>query len=304
MPTTATVPKVAATRAYGAEVHLGGELVDDCIAAALDHAARTGATFVPPFDDPHIVAGQGTVGLELAEESPDAEVVVVPVGGGGLIAGVATALALTRPGIRVVGVEAAGAAAMVASLEAGRCVDLDRVVTMADGIALRSPSELTLSHVQAYVDDVVTVSEEEISQAVLLLLERSKALVEPAGAVGLAALLAGKVSGSGQAVTILSGGNVDPLLLLKLIDHGLSAAGRYLVVRVVVADRPGALASLTATLASLGLNVLSVEHHRSGFGLRMADVEVLLTLETRDPDHREEIVATIAAAGFAVELVR
>ena len=304
MPRTATLPKVSATRGYGAEVRLVGELVDDCILAALEHAAATGAVFVPPFDDPHIVAGQGTVGLELAEEAPDAEVVVVPVGGGGLIAGVATALALTRPGIRVVGVEAAGAAAVRASLDAGRCVVLDRVTTMADGIALRSPSELTLAHVRAYVDDVVTVTEEEISTAVLLLLERAKALVEPAGAVGLAALLAGKVGGTGPATTILSGGNVDPLLLLKLIDHGLSAAGRYLVVRVVLGDRPGALASLTSTLAALGLNVLSVEHHRAGIARGVDEVEVLLTLETRDPDHRDEIVAVIGEAGFAVELVR
>ncbi|MEX2659080.1 MAG: threonine ammonia-lyase [Acidimicrobiales bacterium] len=304
MPATAPLPKVAATRAYGAEVRLAGEVVDDCIAAALEHAEATGATFVPPFDDPLIVAGQGTVGLELADQAPDAEVVVVPVGGGGLIAGVATALALTRPGVRVVGVEAAGAAAMVASLEAGRCVTLDRVRTMADGIALRCPSDLTLSHVQAYVDDVVTVTEEEISQAVLLLLERTKALVEPAGAVGLAALLAGKISGSGPAVAVLSGGNVDPLLLMKLIDHGLSSSGRYLVVRVIVSDRPGALASLTATLARLGLNVLSVEHHRSGLALRVDEVEILVTLETRDPDHRGEIVSTMAAEGFAVELIR
>lgn len=304
MPRTAPLPKVSATSGYGAEVRLVGQLVDDCILAALEHAAATGAVFVPPFDDPHIVAGQGTVGLELAEESADAEVVVVPVGGGGLIAGVATALALTRPAIRVVGVEAAGAAAMRASLDAGRCVALEQVTTMADGIALRSPSELTLSHVQAYVDDVVTVTEEEISQAVLLLLERTKALVEPAGAVGLAALLSGKVAGTGPATTILSGGNVDPLLLLKLVDHGLSAAGRYLVVRVVLGDRPGALAALTAVLAELGLNVLSVEHHRAGLALGVDEVEVLLTLETRDPDHRHEIVAVISEAGFTVELVR
>jgi threonine dehydratase len=304
MPTTAPLPKVAATRSYGAEVRLEGTVVDDCILAALAHAERTGATFVPPFDDPHIIAGQGTVGLELAEGAPDAEVVVVPVGGGGLIAGVATALAHTRPGTKVVGVEAAGAACMRGSLDAGRATVLERVTTMADGIAVRSPSALTLAHVQAYVDDVVTVTEEEISQAVLLLLERSKAVVEPAGAVGLAALLAGKVPGTGPAVTILTGGNVDPLLLVKMIDHGLSATGRYLVVRVLLGDRPGALASLTATLAGLGLNVLSVEHHRAGLGLGVDEVEVLVTLETRDPDHRGEIVAAIGAAGFTVERLR
>ncbi|HEV7888867.1 MAG TPA: threonine ammonia-lyase [Acidimicrobiales bacterium] len=304
MPANAPLPKVEATRGYGAAVRLVGDVVDDCIAAAITYAQEAGAVFVPPFDDPLIIAGQGTVGLELASEAPEAEVVVVPVGGGGLISGVATALAHTRRGCRVIGVEAAGATPMLAAMEANRPVTLDRVATMADGIAVKSVSELTLAHVRAFVDDIVTVDEEQISQALLLLLERAKAVVEPAGAVALAALLNGKVPGTGPAVAVLSGGNVDPLLLIKLIDHGLSAAGRYLRLRIILGDQPGALAAVTEAVAKMGLNVLDVEHHRSGVNLRVDEVEVLLTLETRDPEHRGEVVTSIRNLGFRVELLR
>src|SRR5438105_5828065 len=234
MPANAALPKVQATRDYGAEIRFVGGVVDEALAAAADHASTCGAVYVPPFDDPLVIAGQGTIGLELGEEAPDAEVVVVAVGGGGLISGIATALAHTRREVRVIGVEAAGAASMKASLAAGRVTPIDGCRTMADGIAVRAPSELTLAHVQAYVDEVVTVTEEEISQALLLLLERAKSVVEPAGAVSLAAVLAGKVTGTGPAAVVLSGGNVDSLLLIKLIDHGLSAAGRYLVLRIVL----------------------------------------------------------------------
>ena len=298
MPTNAPLPKLTATRAYGATVIPEGGVVDDCIAAARRYAEKTGALYVPPFDHPQVIAGQGTVGLELAEECPDAEVVVVPVGGGGLIAGIATALAHSRRAVRIVGVEPEGAAAMRASIEARRLVTLDEVATVADGVAVRAVSELTLDHVNAYVDEVVTVSEEEISRAVLLMLERCKAVVEPAGAVAVAALLEGKVSGAGEAVAVVSGGNVDPLLLIRLIEHGLSAAGRYLNLRIVVDDRPGALAALTAEVAELGLNVVQVEHHRTGTRLDLDEVEVFLTLETRDPDHREEVVTLLSAKGY------
>jgi len=304
MPSSAPLPKVDATKGYGAEVVIGGDSVDDCIERAQRFAAEHGAVLVPPFDDPLIIAGQGTVGLELVEEAPEAETVVVSIGGGGLISGVATALDGLRPEVRVVGVEAAGAAAMRASLEAGRCVRLDRLATMADGIALKSPCPLTLAHVKARVDDVVTVTEEEISQALLLLLERAKAVVEPSGSATLAAVLSGKVPGSGPVVTVLSGGNVDPLLLIKLIDHGLTAAGRYVVLRVVVDDRPGSLATLTAEIARLGLNVLQVEHHRSGLDLDVAKVEIRLTLETRNSIHRDEIVADLEKLGYRVEPLR
>jgi threonine dehydratase len=305
MPANAPLPKVEATKGYGATVVLSGESVDECIVAAREHATTIGAVFVPPFDDPAIIAGQGTVGLEIAEEADDdLAVVVVPVGGGGLLAGIATALAHTRRSVRVIGVEAEGAPAMREAVAAGRTVALERVSTMADGIALRSVCDLTLAHAQAYVDDVVVVTEEEISRALLLLIERSKAVVEPAGAVGLAAVLAGKVPGTAPALAVLSGGNVDPLLLMKLIDHGLSAAGRYLLLRIVLGDQPGALAELTAAVARMGLNVLEVEHHRAGLRLGVDEVEVLLTLETRDPEHRHDIVTGLQDAGFRVELVR
>src|SRR5215207_3776671 len=267
MPVNAPLPKVEATRNYGATVQMGGHAVDDCIASAKDLCQDGEAVFVPPFDDPLIIAGQGTIGLELVEEAPEAETVVVPIGGGGLIAGIAAALAAIRPDIRVVGVEAAGAPTMTTSLEAGRCVRLERLHTMADGIALKSPSPLTLAHVQAHVDDVVLVTEEEISQALLLLLERAKAVV------------GGRVGGDGPVAVLLAGGNVDPLLLTKVSDHGLSAAGRYVALRVIVDDTPGNLAALTAEVARLGLNVLSVEHHRSGLDLDLDRVEIRLTLE-------------------------
>jgi threonine dehydratase len=304
MPANAALPKVQATRDYGAEVRTGGDTVDDCIAAARAWADAHGAVFVPPFDDPRVIAGQGTIGLELADEAPEAEVVVVAIGGGGLAAGVAAALGHTRPSTRVVGVQAQGAASMVASLAAGHPVRLENLRTMADGIAVRAPSALTFSLVHDLIDEVVTVTDEEISQAILLLLERAKAVVEPAGAAPLAAVLAGKVAGEGPVACVLSGGNVDSRLLTKLIDHGLSAAGRYLVLRVLLEDRPGALAGLTAAVAAMGLNVLSVEHHREGVVLPIDEVEVLLTLETRDPEHRDEVVRSLAAAGHRVELIR
>ena len=302
MPVNAPLPKLDATRAYGAEVVLTGSVVDECLAAAQVFADENGALFVPPFDDPLIVAGQGTIGLELAEEVPDAEVVVVPVGGGGLIAGISAALAYSRRSVRVIGVEPEGAASMAAALSKSDPVMLDGVDTMADGVAVKSVSKLTLSHVQAYVDEVVTVTEEEISRALLLLLERQKALVEPAGATALAALLAGKVSGSGPAVALLSGGNVDPLLLIRLIDHGLSVAGRYVMLRIILRDHPGALAGLTAAVADMGLNVLDVEHHRAGVRVGVDHVEVLMTVETRDPEHRSDIVRLLGERGYRVEL--
>lgn len=287
MPLQASLPKVEATRAYGAEVRLVGETVDDSLVAARAFAEEAGAVYVHPFDDERVIAGQGTIGLELADEAPDAEVVVVPVGGGGLISGIAAAMTCTQPSVRVVGVEVE-----------------DRGATMADGIAVTAPSELTRAHIEAYVDRVVRVSEEEISRALLLLLERAKAVVEPAGAVGLAAVLGGAVPGDGPAAIVLSGGNVDPLLLIKLVDHGLSAAGRYLILRVVLADHPGALARLTDAVAALGLNVLDVEHHRAGVHLGVDEVEVVLTVETRDPEHRDVVVAALRDQGFRVDLVR
>ncbi|MBI4727896.1 MAG: threonine ammonia-lyase [Acidobacteria bacterium] len=303
MPVGAALPKVAATRADGAEVRLEGTVLDESIAVARRYAGEVGAAFVHPFDDPLIIAGQGTVGLEISEEVEGDVTVLVPVGGGGLISGVAAALAHARPSARVIGVQAEGAASMRVSLDAGRLVTLDRVSTIADGIAVKAPSDLTTAHVRAHVAGVVTVSDDEISHALILLLERAKAVVEPAGAAALAAILAGKVPGNGPALAVLSGGNVDPLLLIRLIEHGLTAAGRYLLMRIVIDDHPGGLASLTAAVAEMGLNVLEVEHHRVGLALGLDKVEVLLTAETRDPEHRDETVRALRGAGFAAEPV-
>lgn len=301
MPSPASLPKVEATRADGADVRLTGHVVDEAIAAAREHAERSGAAFVHPFDDPEVIAGQGTVGLEVAEECDPEATVVVPVGGGGLASGMAIALTERWPRATVIGVEAAGAAEMRASLDAGRLVRLDRLDTIADGIAVREASDLTLGIVRERVSDVVTVTDGEISHALILLLERAKAVVEPAGAAPLAALLSGKVPGTGTVLLVASGGNVDPLLLIKLIEHGLSTAGRYLMLRVMLGDRPGTLASLTRAVADLGLNVLEVEHHRVGVALGVDKVAVVLTLETRDRRHREDAVEVLRREGFDVE---
>ncbi len=307
MPRNAALPKVEATREYGATVRLEGEVVDDCIALAQEFAADTGAVYVPPFDDLDVIAGQGTVGLELLEEAPEAEVIVVPVGGGGLVSGVGAAVALSQPPSssgkrpRVVGVEAAGAPTLTEALAAGRPITLPRLATMADGISVARCSDLTLSLTDRFVDEIVTVDEEEISQAMLLLVERAKAVVEPSGAASLAAILNRRLPGAGPAVAVLSGGNVDPLLLTKLIEHGLASAGRYLTLSIVMADRVGALAALTTQLARLGLNVLDVEHHRSGRDLAVSEVEVQVTVETRNLAHHDEVVAALTEAGYRVE---
>jgi threonine dehydratase len=302
MPATAPFPKVAATRSYGAEVILGGGVFDDCLADAFTFADETGARFVAPFDDPLVIAGQGTIGLELAEQAPQAGTVVVAVGGGGLISGVAAALKALRPGVKVVGVEAEGAASMSASLGAGGVVTLERIDTMADGIAVKRVSELTLAHVSALVDEIVTVSEEDLSRALLVLLERTKAVVEPAGAAPLAAALARKLpDDDGEAACLLlSGANIDPTLLIRVIRHGLSAAGRYLILRIALQDRPGELHRLTGVMAGLGLNVVDIEHHRSGVHVAVDEVEVHMTLETRDPEHLAEVLTTLRDAGYRV----
>ena len=299
MPRLASLPKLAATRGYGAEVIQIDGGVDDCMVAAIDDAGRTGAVFVPPFDDRDVIAGHGTIGLEIADEVPDAEVVVVPIGGGGLIAGVAAAIAAWRRGVRVIGVEAEGAASMSASIAAGHPVQVTPS-TMADGVALRAPGALPLAICRGLVDEVVQVSDEQISTAVVMLIERVKAVVEPSGAMAIAAILAGAIPGSGPAVAVCSGGNVDSLLLARLIDHGLASAGRFQVLRVVIGDQPGTLHTLTGVIASVGANLLTVEHHREGQGLPIASVAVTLTIETRDRDHQLGVVDALEAAGYAV----
>lgn len=302
MPTGASLPKVQATRAYGAEVVLGGDTVDDCIASAREQAERTGAVFVPPFDHPAVVRGQATIGLELLDEVPGLANVVVAIGGGGLCGGIAAAVKGVRPDVRVVGVVAAGADSMRRSIERGEPFSV-RPVTLADGIAVGAPSELTLDLVTKHTDAVVAVTDGNISQAMLLLVELAKAVVEPAGAAPLAALLGEVELAPGPTALVLGGGNVDPLLLAKLVDHGLSVAGRYLAVRVVMDDRPGSLARLTDRLAQLRLNVLDVEHHRWGRHLPVRAVELELTVETSDAEHQVEVLDRLRAEGFDVRLV-
>jgi threonine dehydratase len=300
MPERAAIPKVGATRGYGAQVHLVGETIEGSIAAATEFAERTGAVFVHPFDHPDVIAGQGTVGLEVLEQVPDVRTVLVCTGGGGLLGGIAAAVKGQRPDVAVVGVQAEGAAAWPASLAAGAPRPLASMRTIADGIAVGRPGDVTFPQVAALVDEMVTVGEDALSRALLHCLERAKLLVEPAGAAAMAALLEHPKRFATPAVAVLSGGNVDPLVLLHVIEHGMAAAARYLSLRVRVSDRPGALAELLALVGSLGANVLDVAHSRISGALPLGDVEVALAMETRGPDHCTEIVEALRAAGHAV----
>lgn len=303
MPRRASLPKVEATEAYGANITLIDGDLEDCVHAARAQCEADGPTFVPPFDHPHVIAGQGTLGLELARDLPEnIEAVIVPVGGGGLISGVSVALKALRPNIKVIGVEATGAPTMTRSLREGHPVRLDQTATMADGIAMREVSQLTLEHVQQHVDNLVLVTEEEMSHALLLLLERAKAVVEPGAATSLAAIMAGEVPGNGPVCAVLSGGNVDPVLLMNLIDHGLTASGRYFAVRIILVDSPGALAAVTGMVAEMGMNIIDIEHHRSGHHLETAKVEIVITLETRDRRQQELFLRALEELGISAEL--
>ncbi|HVU74551.1 MAG TPA: threonine ammonia-lyase [Mycobacteriales bacterium] len=297
MPEGAALPKVTATQAYGADVRLVGATIEQSLAAATVFAAETGAAFIHPFDHPDVIAGQGTVGLEIAEHLPDVRSVVVSAGGGGLASGVAVAVKALVPEARVVAAQAAGAATWPLSLAAGRPTPLTAMSTMADGIAVGAPGDVTFAHMQALVDDVVVVSEESLARAVVHCLERAKLVVEPAGAAGVAALMDGLEVVPPVAI-VLSGGNVDPLLIDKLIRRGLVAAGRYLSLRVAVPDVPGSLARVLEVLAKTGANVLDVEHLRTQADLALDHVEVALRLETRGPTHCDAVVAALSGAGW------
>jgi threonine dehydratase len=284
VPLDAPTAKVDACRNYAAETEMVGAAFEDALAAAMAYAEETGATFVHPYEDETVISGQGTIGLELAEQVPQAAVVLVPVGGGGLSAGIGLALRAVKPDVRVVGVE----------------VRRDRY-TIADGIAVKQPGALTSTILADVLDDMITVSDEEISEAIVLLLERSKLVVEGAGAVGVAALLAGKVPGEGSAVALLSGGNIDATMLISVMRHGLTAAGRYLVVSTHLADRPGELIKLLSLIAAERGNVISVEHHREGMDIPVNETEVELTLVTRDEEHCLELLAAMAESGYTVD---
>jgi threonine dehydratase len=298
MPDGAPIPKVEATKAYGATVRFAGDTVDSALQAAGVFAAETGATLIHPFDHHDIVAGQGTVGLEILEQCPDVRTIVTAVGGGGLVSGIGAAVKETNPDVRIVGVQAAGAAAYPPSLSAGRPTSLDTMATIADGIAVGCPGELTYRMVRALVDDIVTVSEESLSHALLLCLERAKLVVEPAGAAAVAALMDAPTSFEPPVVAVLSGGNIDPVLLLRVLRHGMAAAGRYLSFRLRIPDRPGELARLLGELAASGANVLDVEHRRTGPHLHLDEVEVALQLETRGQDHCDAVLDRLRAAGY------
>jgi threonine dehydratase len=301
MPEGAPIPKEKATRGYGAEVVFEGRYLENSLAAARRFAEETGAVLIHPFDHVDIVAGQGTAGLEIVEQAPpDLETVLVPTGGGGLLAGIAIAVKALRPDVRVIGVQAAGAAAYPASLAQGHPVALESMKTMADGIAVGLPGEVTFAAVRDHVDEIRTVSENSLSRALLALLERAKMVVEPAGAAAVAAILDDPSAFRTPAVAVLSGGNIDPLLLGKVIRHGMAAAGRYLNLHVCIPDVPGGLAELLTQVGAEGANVLEVVHERISPALDLDQVEVHLQLETRGGPHAEQVMARLRERGYRI----
>ena len=302
MPIGVALPKLQATRHYGAEVVLRGHTVSEPLKAAQEFAERTGAVYIPPFDHIDVVAGQGTLGLELLEQVPELETVVVPIGGGGLISGVASVLkrraAELGRSIRVIGVQAANAAAYPVSLAAGVVTEITISPTIADGIAVAKPGKLNFEIVRDAVDEVVTVDDDDIARAMLVLLERAKMVVEPAGAVGVAAIMTGKITASGPTVVVLSGGNIDPLIMERVIAHGLAASERYLKLRIPLPDRPGQLARTSEIIADQNANVVEVLHTRHGSGLAISQVELELHIETRGPEHAEQVIRALRDAGY------
>ncbi len=302
MPIGVALPKLQATRSYGAEVVLRGHTVSEPLAAAQEFAERTGAVYIPPFDHADVIAGQGTLGLELLEQAPELQTVIVPIGGGGLISGVASVLKRTAAEqgrrIRVIGVQAANAAAYPVSLAAGAVTEIAISPTIADGIAVAKPGRLNFEIVRDAVDQVVTVDDDDIARAMLVLLERAKLVVEPAGAVGVAAILTGQVAPEGPTVVVLSGGNIDPLIMERVIAHGLAASERYLKLRIPLPDRPGQLARTSEIIADQNANVVEVLHTRHGTGLAISQVELELHIETRGPEHADQVLQALRDAGY------
>lgn len=308
MPLGVPVPKLLATRGYGAEVILEGATVETPLRLAAEFAERTGAILIPPYDHRDIIIGQGTLGLELMDEVPGLDTLVVGIGGGGLIAGVAAAVkaraAQEGRTVRVIGVQAENSAAYPASLAAGTPLEVATTPTIADGIAVARPGDIPFEIIRDLVDEVVTVTDDDIARALLVLLERAKQVVEPAGAVGVAAILAGKVQASGPTVAILSGGNIDPLLLQRVVAHGLAASGRYMTLQVPLPDRPGQLARVSELLAIAGANVIEVLHTRHGQGMQISEVILQLSVETRGEEHRAQVISILQDAGYEPRVVR
>ncbi|WP_427869647.1 threonine ammonia-lyase [Leucobacter luti] len=307
MPLGVALPKLQATKNYGADVQLVGASFDETNRAAQDFVRETGAVFIPPFDDAGVIEGQGTVALEMLDIAPEIETLVVPIGGGGLIAGVAAAAkqwaAANGREIRVVGVQAENAAPFTASLEAGEPVTIKTKSTIADGIAVARPGDRNFQVVQEFVDEVVTVSDDDIARAIVMLLERAKLVVEPAGAAGVAAMLAGKIDAHGApAATILSGGNIDPLLLQRVIGHGLAASARYMKLRILLPDVPGQLVRTASIVADQNANVVEVIHTRHATELPVSEVELELHVETRGHEHGEAVAQALRDAGYEVRV--
>ena len=297
VPEAAPMAKVEAARSYGANVELAGEGFDDTLAIAREREAETGATFVHAFEDPRVIAGQGTLGLELTGQLPTGEAaVVIPVGGGGLAAGIAIALRALRPEVRLVGVQSAACAPLAGREPTG--------TTIADGIAVKHPGVLTRPILENLLDDVVVVDDEEISQAIVLLLERSKLVVEGAGAAPVAAILAGRAGGQGPACAVLAGGNIDATTMSSVIRYGLTASGRYLVVALLIPDRPGELARIVGLIAAQRANILAIQHHREGRNIGVLETEAELTLETRDEEHSQLLIRALADGGYTVRRLR
>lgn len=304
MPESASMTKVVATRSYGAEVVLHGDGFDAAYQRAQDIAQESGRILIPAFDDPAVIAGQGTIALEMLDARPNLDLLVVPIGGGGLIGGIALAAKARNPRLRVVGVQAQGASAMVQSFQSGQVMAIESAETIADGIAVKRPGALPFALVQQYVDDIVTVADHDISRAILLFLERSKLVVEGAGAVGLAALLAEKIPLQAEQIgVVVSGGNIDVSLLSRLLEKGLTEEGRQLHLRTTVGDKPGQLSRLLAVVANCRANVLTVQHERWYPGLNPFEVEVRLVLETRDRHHAEDVLNALAETGHTVQVM-
>jgi threonine dehydratase len=305
MPERAALGKIAAAREFGAEIELHGDSVDSCVEAAREHAAAEGLAFVHPFDDPHVIAGQGTLGLEVLEEVPELARIVVPIGGGGLAAGIATAVKSSREKVEVIGVQAEACAAVPASLAEGRPVAVTGGSTLADGIAVKRPGELTLPLLERLVDEVVVVAEDAIAEAIVLLLERSKLVVEGAGAAGVAALVGGLVKPAerGTTVVILSGGNIDPGVLADVTRRHETAKGRRLRLFTTIPDEPGSLASLLTCLGKGGANLIDVAHVREGVGLSVGDTGVELVMETRGDEHARRLLELIEREGYSARVL-
>jgi threonine dehydratase len=293
MPAETPMAKVEPTRNYGARAELEGETFEDALDAAVAYVEETGSTFIHPFEDPDVIAGQGTIGLELAEQLPELETVIVPIGGGGLSSGIGLALRALRPEVKIVGVQAAACAPLAGETNLG--------YTIAEGIAVKHPGELTSAILGDLLETVVTVTDEEISEAIVLLMERAKLVVEGAGAASVAALLADRIPGDGPVAAILSGGNIDPTLLIQVMRHGLTLAGRYIVVRTRLPDRPGELIKLLSLFADEHANVVSIEHHREGMDVPVTETEVEATLLTRNQEHCAQILDAMQERGYTVD---